>query len=421
MNIFANIIKRVAIAVTDQVNSWYDPFEEFTRPLVEKYPETLKDKASKFDSDMKNRFGLFNGKIWNYKITLHDRVDLGDQAIWHGIYTSMWAFKYSVTSASNDLAVLRNCIDGLHMHQSVGLTSKQGEWPGRMLIRGLDEDGNTQDDASNDSLSGHLAGIYFAWLYGNDDIKKECNILIRGIADEILANNFSIINRNGKPTQYGKLIDGIFTDPLRLTLCLAILKTAYKITSVVNYQDQYKLLLNRYMAFVAYPKVRLLWIDTRYDSHRSAIHLSILADLETDQEPKALYLKGLERVWNMEKKSGNAWITYLYSRHFKLSNNDNQLCKKVLKEFTLEDKNNVVEKINSNRKDIKTVKWGNEVMATQPLPRWQVGSQDFFWQRNLYAVDNWIGVQNPGIVHNGGDFLVAYWLGRKLDYISENE
>lgn len=416
-NIFANIIKRIGIFITDKVNTVYDPFDDFTRSMQEKQPELLIDKARKFEVDMLQRFTLMDGRIMNYKVTINGPLDLGDQAIWHGIYTAMWAIRFSISQSTDDLLVLRRCMQGLHLHQMVGVDDKRV----RQLIRGVGPDGKWQEDASNDSLTGHLAGIYFAWLYGDVEIQNESLVLIKGIADELLANNYSLINRNGQPTQYGKLIDGILTDPLRLTLCLAVLKVAARITGEAKYQEQYSLLLNRYQSFVAYPKVKLLWWETQYDTHRSALQLSILADLETDASVKSLYVTGLQRIWNMVHKSGNAWVGYLCARHIPMSDTDQSWCKKMLKEFTLEDKNTVIEKKNSNRKDIKMVQWGNELMATQPLPRWQVGSQDFFWQRNLYAVDNWIGVTTPPFIHNGGDFLVAYWLGRKLNLINATE
>lgn len=418
-NIFANIVKRIGIFVADKVSSTYDPFEDFTRPMQEKQPELLSSKAQQFETDMKQRFSLMNGKIWNYKITINGELDLGDQAIWHGIYTSMWAFKYAVTQNEEDLNVLRQSVAGLHLHQMVGI----GNTGRRQLIRGVNPEGKWQEDASNDSLSGHIAGIYFAWLYGSADIKSECQTLAKGIADELLANKYSLVNVDGKPTTHGKLIDGVLTDPLRLGLCLAVLKVAWKTSGEAKYQEQYKFLIDRYQSFVAYPKVKLLWWGTEYDTHRSALQLSILADLEENPDIKRLYISGLQRIWQMCRKTGNAWVCYLCARHVDdvILNVEKSWCFKMLKEFTLSDKNTVIEKLNSSRKDIKMVKWGNEYWVTQPLPRWQVGSQDFFWQRNLYAVDNWMGMTTPAFVHNGGDFLVAYWLGRKLNIISSNE
>jgi hypothetical protein len=52
---------------------------------------------------------------------------------------------------------------------------------------------------------------------------------------------------------------------------------------------------------------------------------------------------------------------------------------------------------------------GGHLRSSQPLPLWKMGSQDFFWQRCQYSVDDWIGLTEGQFEHNGVDFLVAYW------------
>jgi hypothetical protein len=51
----------------------------------------------------------------------------------------------------------------------------------------------------------------------------------------------------------------------------------------------------------------------------------------------------------------------------------------------------------------------------QPIPLWAMGSQDFFWQRNRFSVNDHAGVTTPAQAssrHNGGDYLCAYYLSR---------
>jgi len=118
------------------------------------------------------------------------------------------------------------------------------------------------------------------------------------------------------------------------------------------------------------------------------------------------------------RKTGNPWILALLHGWVEFSDQDKNNFFKHLHEFTVHDKGPAIEKINTTREEelkrlgTRIVSWGGKKIATQPLPRWQVGTQDFFWQRDVNSLDDWVGQDSPFEIYNGCDFLVCYWLGK---------
>jgi hypothetical protein len=444
-NSFANLIKVGGLKVTDLLNKVYDPFDEFSRPYDSRYDELLFAKAQRFVYDMTQNFSYMDGQIWNYKRQLDGWIDTGDQCLWHGVYTAMWAMKYGVTQDAEDLERLRLCMSGLNLHQTVHgestrrlirgvkpVTSQYENkpdswWDGPQLF--LKHNGYViEDSASNDSGGGHILGIYFAWLYGDADIKQKAATLAKGFADELIMHDYSIVLSDGKPTEFGKLLNGWKTDPTRLLLCLTVLKVAAKVMGESIYEEHYKKVEKEYNKFgyTKYAKAKLFSWDTHADTHRAAFLQSILSDIEEDLEICATYMDGLWRTWQVTHKTMNVWVAFLYARHFWLTSKELGDCKTILKEFAVEDKSNI-EKINSvdeiywKNRGIKFFKWQGHLRASQPLPAWKMGAVDFKWQRHPFSVDDCVGNKIPSIFYNGGDFLACYFLGRVLGLLTDKE
>ncbi len=396
-----NWLKVVLIRLTDFINR-FEPFDEFTRPVQPKYPETLEDKAIKFENDLE-RFWVDGFLQYNLP------PNSGDQCLWHGMYTALSALRYSVKGTEGSLHELKCCVSGLRRHQ------RRGYEDDARLIRGCRADGSFEDEVSNDQATGHLLGIYFLWRYGDIECRAAARDLIAGLADELLDHNYALINAQGQPTKHGQLIQGVKTDPLNLTLCLAILRAAEAMTHDPAYLWHYNKLVELYKPILPYANVRLLWWAKTHHAHRAAIHYSILCDLEDEHDIHRLYLKGLIRTWKMERKAASPWIYYLVRRQVLVDPADLQNCLKHLNEMTLEDKRFNAEKINSvnaefwRERGIKFFKWGKHLRASQPLPRHFIGSQDFHDQRHPYAVDDWVGNGTGNIQHNGMDYLICYY------------
>jgi hypothetical protein len=303
------------------------------------------------------------------------------------------------------------------------------------LIRGVDPDHKDrfEENASNDSLTGHVYGLYMVWKWC-PSLRDRAAAMIEGLARSIIKGGFAMVNHDGKPTTYGQLIQGWKTDPLRLTLCLALLVLAHSATG--SHAAVIRKLAEDYKPILMYPKVRLLWWDTKYDTHRSAIHLSILADLAVPGLHEAIFKEGLMRIWLMQRKEADPWLLSLISEQVRIYPPEMVRVVSRINEYEFEERGPILERLNSLQKDYWKAhgavrifeyppKWipgaKPKLYASQPLPFWMMHSQDFFPQRDLRSVDGWQGSTDGRLRHSGADFIGSYWRLRAQGHIKEGE
>ena len=375
--IIVNLIKVGAIWLCDLVNRCWDPFRQAVFPLI---PTNLPELEGRlFDHLELNH--VVNGKF-AYQVPMPE--DVGDYALFQGLYLGMLALK------NTDLADAVVQLDKLFIND--------------ILVRGIRADGTPNDTASNDSATGVIFGL---WASNNTALAARW-------ARRICDSGYALTDLKGVPTQYGQLEQGWKTDPLRITLLLAILAMARMKDSY--FDGPYYELFHKYRSILAYPKVKLLWLDTDYDTHRAAIHLHILHRMTGTEE----YAEGLRRIHRIMRKSNNAWVEALCAPA--LDRKDVNLS--MLGTFTYEDRiKGAVQSINSGTVD--SVNWPpkfpswlgflgeTKERARQTLPMSRRGSQEFFWQRNMFSLDEWVGLTEPYVWHSGLDFLVCYWLAKR--------
>lgn len=421
MSLFSSLFAAL-IPVVDKLDSLYSPYQPFTRPAFPKDTRPLSQMEKDFFKDLNENFWVCDNQVLSYRLPLPlgSPIDTGDQALWGGIYAGMLAIRYYLTGEGAELC--ERASKGLLLHQTIHKENSP------RLIRGVSNDLKTwQDDCSNDSATGHLLGIYFLWKFGPPESRPVCGLLASGLAVEILGHKHSLVDSKGFPTTYGALVNGIKTDPLRLTLGLAIYLVAYEITGSPAFRHAFYTLYEKYSPLVPYPKVKLWGMNNNNDTHRAAIHLMLISMLTTDAKIKEDCRKGLVRLRNLVAKDANVWVNALCS--YGIKNNtffqeDLRVAKIVLSEFTLSDK-----MFNEGRDNYATppetpgwkwkpVKWEGTYRAPQPLSRHMVRSQDFFWQRNLFSLDVGSNGGPADSRHNMGDWLCAYWLCRLNGTIS---
>lgn len=361
--LIVNLIKVGAIWLADLVNKLWDPFTQATLPTV---TGDLAELESKLFTELQG-YHVVNGKFAYQKPM---PPDAGDYALFQGLYLAMLAFKGADTTAA--------------------LAELNALFVNDILIRGVRSDGTMNDTTSNDSATGVIFGL---WAIKDKTIIKRW-------AQRIWDSGYALTDLNGVPTPYGQLEQGWKTDPLRLTLLLAIFALARLADS--KFDEPYNELFNKYKLLLAYPKVKLLWWDTDYDTHRAAIHLHILHNITGSE----VYADGLRRIQRIMRKSNNAWVEALCAPalgHANLS---------MLYTFTYEDRiKGILQSINSDT--VESVKWGGNVRAKQTLPMNKRGSQEFFWQRSLFSLDEWVGNKVANTWHCGLDFLLCYHLAKQ--------
>lgn len=373
--ILINLIKVGVIRLCDFVNELYSPFEKAT------YTGTanLDTLEKQFYTHLQSKF-VENGHF-KYQLPMPD--DHGDAALFQGLYTGLM----NLAKSRNDEAVIAaNTALDSYFHNAV-------------LVRGVRADGTINDTTSNDSATGVLFGLYWRWC------NTEQDETLTAWALNLMESNYALTDLNGKPTKFGRLEQGWKTDPLRLTLLLAILALAGKSSNNgVGYRASvaYNKLYRKYKLLLKYPKIKLLWWDTDYDTHRAAIHLNILFNLTGEK----VYLDGLKRIYRITKKENNAWVNLLC---FEADTS-------ILNSFVFE--NRIKGNVESwNSPYFPGVQWGKHRRSIKALPIAHRGSQEFFWQRNMFSLDEWMDNKEATVFHSGLDFLLAYWLKKNTGVI----
>jgi hypothetical protein len=375
-----NWIKVAAVWVCDTVNKLYDPFEFNTDLPV---CDSLNNLDKKFGDEIDAEFMMPSGEF----LYQHPRPnDAGDTAIWHGICTGMKILR------GNDVTAQLHFLKSLFVNNA--------------LIRGYHYGTNLPNDTtSNDSATGPLFAFYCALRFGDEETKAAAGALLLPWVKNLKEHNWALVDQTGVPTPFGKLENGIImTDPLRITQLLAILSLAMAYDPA--YHADYVQLYAKHKPILAYPKVKLLWLDTSYDTHRAAINLHILYWMTKDE----VYRNGLRRIWRISKKSNNAWVAVLCAEA--IEENVDSYVESILCTFDYQIRQF------GNMQTLNTgwpsVKWGDKFRAKKPLPISKRGSQDFFWQRHMFSLAEWVGTTNPDTFHSGLDFLVCLHLARKL-------
>ncbi len=370
-----NYIKVAAIWVADIINLCYNPFQK----AVYAPPVDMIALESAIYENLRTYF-VDSGR---FKYQLPVPSDEGDSALFQGLYTAMMNFKYP--DATPDLRAANAALGGFFIDG--------------ILIRGIRSDGTINDTTSNDAATGALFGLYSIWCKGT----WEADATIQRWARSIVDSGYALTNLKGVPTQYGQLEQGWKTDPLRITLLLAIVSlAAHTEAAPPSFSDHYKKLYNAYLPILKYPKVRLLWWDTDYDTHRAAIHLHVLYNLTGDK----VYADGLGRIARITERENNAWVQTLCWPFNGLEPEMGILG--TFDPLTFSHGN--IEA----RNDVPSVKWGDKVYAKSALPAYKRGSQDFLWQRNMFSKDEWVGNATPDTHYSGLDFLICYWLAVRL-------
>jgi hypothetical protein len=379
-----NYLKVAAIWLCDTVSKIYDPFE----PNVALEPVSkLSELDSLFATELDTEFMLPSGEF----LYQHPRPnDAGDTAIWHGICTGMKILR------GDDVTAQLHFLKSLFVHNA--------------LIRGYHYGTNLPNDTtSNDSATGPLFAFYCALRFGDESTKADAGEMLLAWVKNLKEHDWALVDQAGVPTKFGKLESGVLTDPLRITLLMAILALAMAYDP--TYNEDYLKLYRKYKPLLAYPKVKLLWLDTSYDTHRAAISLHILYWLTRDE----VYKKGLQRIWRITSKENNAWALTLCLEALDGASNYPALVYRIADILgTFDYKKRQLGNMESLNPDWPSVKWGNKVRTKKPLPLNRRGSQDFFWQRNMMSKDEWVGVTHPDTFHSGLDFLVCYWLAKRL-------
>jgi hypothetical protein len=245
------------------------------------------------------------------------------------------------------------------------------------------------------------------------------------VATELLENGHKLVKQDGSDTRYATLVQKWTPDPLRVSLAVATYAATWKATGHDRFLKAAESLAREYWEILGFPKVKLMWWEKKNDTQRAALHLRILRQASWNDKVTDRCDYGLWRIWNMERKAMDPWIAGLCAPGI----TDGEALRVVprLFEYEVEEKNQQVERLNSARRDywrkngVRFIVWDGKWRASQPLPFWMMGSQDFFPERDLFSIDNWTGETDRRLRHNGADFLCSYWINRVQGAVGPEE
>jgi hypothetical protein len=424
---FLDRLKGVVLGFADFLNANVHPFDKFSRPLQQDDPSSLKDKAIFFSKDIEDNW-MHGPKNEFYHYAWPN--DMGDMAIWHGVYVAMCAFRQHTEPSKANEASLNKAMDGLARLQILGndnrlargadaVESPFKDWRSPDRTYYTEGDYIFIDDVSESSLIGHMLGL---WAVQNTSATVTSKILSKALtaelADQVIRDGYRLLNKDGTAAKYGNLQPNIATAPIRLASLCCLLLLASK-GKRPEYYNRYVEIYNEFKSTVLHPETHFLWIHPAYQDILAYMILFMMASLEDDKGRKEELVDSLKRQWSKNKEEGNVFYTYMVQKFHDVGKNYLDIAKQVLREFSTKTGRVGYEVINSNRDDIKIVSWGfgskKKTSAAQPLPVWQRPAEDFFWQRDPRALDGHIGWRPWGYSKfNRLDYLVAYYLGKFL-------
>lgn len=280
-----------------------------------------------------------------------------------------------------------------------------------------------KSDTSSDELDGH----YFAYavyydLVADDQEKQDLRRVARAISDHLIGHGYYLIDVNGKPTTWGVFAPEMLNGPweaqrgLNSLEMLSHLKATYHITGDEKYQKAYLELARKhhYALNTLYQKINLVGHINHSDDELAFLAYYPLLRYETDPDLRAIYLRSLERSWQIERPERNPLWNFIYGAL------TGRACEAEAAVETLQQI--PVDQIewrvrNSHRKDLPHDPAYEGTREPQALVALRADERPTAkWNSNPYEFD---GGSDGGSEEAGSYYLLPYWMGRYFGIISE--
>jgi hypothetical protein len=412
-----NILKGALLGLVDKLNVAADPFQEFTRSCREVDPATLSQRDRIAWKDIQDNwlFGPNREFYWSMKPN-----DMGDMAIWHGLYTATCALR-------KDLPALARAVDGMEKLQFLGGNSR--------LARGADSvsgphnvdpsrkyyaegDYVWTDNCSESTLLGHLFGLMLC--IGTPE-EARAGKMATELARQLVKDGYRMLNQDGTPAKFGDLRPSLTTAPIRL----AALACTFLLASVFEpdeFRSEYDKLVKCHMHSLTHPETHVLFVHPWYQDLIAYLALTILFQCDGNADNRAKYGEALQSMWAKNRKEGNtfyaACVVWCNGRGaVKPKDRDSALF--TLREFSVTVPSGLKKPGSVDltaSKDVAWFTWGfgskKMTVSKQPVPVWMRPPQDVVWQRCPYGM--------KGDSHeefNFMDFCLAYSLAERAGLI----
>ncbi|GAA0881264.1 hypothetical protein GCM10009119_42340 [Algoriphagus jejuensis] len=231
-----------------------------------------------------------------------------------------YSCKYAITKNESDKNIADQVFEGILTAEKVtgvpGLVSRgfykttEPQWFERMWYDEWHPSSSMPGyrwlgDLSIDKLVSvfHAVGMYYE-LCANPEQKSKVEGLLSRFIGKIVADNFRIMDLDGKLTLWGNMCPDLPHNKLNSLVALAAVKTAHQLTGEAKFASAYKLLIDTYhyddrqlLTNHLYPEsLRHIWDD--YHAVRS---LYMVMKYETDPDLLNKYRMTLNRQWHVWK------------------------------------------------------------------------------------------------------------------------
>lgn len=409
-------LKTILLGAVDKLNVMADPFQEFTRPARDIDPATLeqRDRIAWADIQARWLFGPKREFYWSMNPN-----DLGDMAIWHGLYTATCALR-------GDNEALERAVCGMEKLQFLGGNSR--------LARGADgvdgqhrtdpsrkyytEDGYVwTDNCSESTLLGHLFGLMTCI---GTPLEERAGKMATALAQQIIDDGYRMLNQDGTPAKFGDLRPGLTTAPIRLSALACTLLLASRFDK--KFRPEYDALVKNHMASLTHPETHVLFVHPWYQDLIAYLALTILFMVDGTAKNRTAYQDAMLGMWKKNRKEGNTFYAGLVALCIgprSIDSVDRLNALKTLREFavTVPSKFKTAGHVSLvGDKSIAQFTWGfgskKMTVAKQPVPVWMRGPSDIVWQRCPYGLGDG---SDSGF--NMMDYCLAYSLAERSGLI----
>ena len=296
---------------------------------------------------------------------------------------------------------------------ATGSAGRPSEW-------NLTDDGlwKWKGDTSSDEIaSQYYTMSIFYDLVAQGEEKAAVREHVQRMTDHIIDNGWVLRDLDGKPTVWARwepkfIYSPLHTDErgLNSAQALNIIATAQHI---VGDTEKYRKAKEQLLEW-GYPentlRTKIVFpYYTHFDDRLAFLGYFPLLNHETDRRLRAMYMRSLQRSWEVKRFENQTWFNYIYGA---LTGNhcQNEGALQHLRDYPLECIN--YRFTNSHRHDLQVPKgYTNYLTDTRALGPREQGVRR--WDRDPLQLD---GGGGHGIL-DPSSYLDAYWMGRYYGFI----
>ena len=438
--------------------------------------QTLSEMAAAYDLISEEKHIAGDGLLRDIQLTedlqgVENWYHLENTILWSGMYLAAQAFRYAATKSPKALENAKIVVEALgHLTAVTGVKGLYGRSISNPAVSypaiADDNPGWTNSPAEgyegwryrNDVSKDGYAGLMFGYAAAMDHFKDETlrqtiKTRIHDITTHIISNKLQIIGANGEVTEHGRLYQSAWDDYPGFNAMLAAswVKIAITETDDADFESYYDACMmdpkadercresdtmtgsylenmeNNLFLFLGECKENYDNFDMCYQAmyplfireHDAKRHEDLLRVLNNNmfhtENPNHLSLAGY----------GNTFFTFLYAamsqkdpaeNSFLFDAVDRSIC--TLKQFPPVKFQRGIpistrEQVCLSRLDTPR--------AETPLPLSEYHFDNYLWRLDFYEMYQQDMPENRRYIYSPEDFLVAYWLGRYIGILEENQ